>query len=200
MIPSNLRPLCAVMTLAFLPGIASAQFGGGGLGPLGGGMMQGQEPPELSERMVEVESSTGKRVSGPLRLGPIAIDSDFGRYEIPPEKLRALRFDIPEGNPSMNMNVMVVSGVWTMTVPGAVVAKSGEELAGPLHLFAPLKMTTNLGPLILDPYKLRSITFLPDDPGNDDAEDPDTEDEDREDTEDEDREDTEDEDTPEPNP
>ncbi|MEW4566846.1 hypothetical protein AB1L88_03175 [Tautonia sp. JC769] len=183
MIPTRLRSLaCAMTALVLIPGAASAQFGGMGGGGMGGGMMMGGEAPEFSERRVEVESSTGKRVSGPLRLAPIAIDSDFGRYEIPPEKLQSLRFDIPEGHPPMN--VMIANGVWTMTVPGAVVAASGEELAGSLNLYAPLKMTTDLGPLTLDPFKLRSITFLPDAP--EDEEDKDAEEDEDDDEEDED--------------
>jgi hypothetical protein len=170
------------MALVLIPGAASAQFGGMGGGGMGGGMMMmGEEPPEFSERRVEVESSTGKRVSGPLRLGPIAIDSDFGRYEIPPEKLQSVRFDIPEGHPPMN--IMIANGVWTMTVPGAVVAASGEELAGSLNLFAPLKMTTDLGPLTLDPFKLRSITFLPDPPEDEEDDDIEAEDDAPEDEE-----------------
>ncbi|WP_169978041.1 hypothetical protein [Tautonia rosea] len=179
MIPPRLRSLAyAMTTLVLIPGTASGQFGGMGGGGMGG-LMMGQEPPELSERMVEVEALTGKRVSGPLRLGPIAIDSDFGGYEIPPEKLKIVRFDIPEGHPPMNMYVMP-NGGWTVSVPGAVVAASGEELAGSLQLYGPLKMTTNLGPLTLDPSKLRSITFLPDAPENGDAEDDVHEDEDME--------------------
>lgn len=156
MLRSALRWLAVVFVgSALVPATAPGQFGG-----MGGGMMMGmgQDPsPILSERMAEVESGAGNQVKGPLKLAPVMIDSEFGRYVIAPENLRAIRFDFQENHhPPMFM----MPGQTLIEIPGTLVARSGEEITGQIGIFTELTMTTPLGTLTLSPGKLRTITFV----------------------------------------
>lgn len=154
MLRSALRWLAVVFVgSAIVPTTAPGQFGQG---------MGGMVPnPTLSQRMAEVESGAGNQVKGPLKLAPVTIDSEFGRYEIAPENLRAIRFDFQENT---EPHMVMMPGQSLIEVPGTLVARSGEEIAGQISIFYPLTMTTPLGTLTLSPGKLRSITFL-DEPG-----------------------------------
>jgi hypothetical protein len=140
------------------------------MGGMGGGMGGGQVPgPAQEVREVEVEATGGGTISGPLRLGPIVVDSEFGRYEIRPDKVSRIRLDPPEGGPAF---AVLANGVQVVQIPGVVATTSGEEVAGTLAIPGDWRITTDLGTLTLEPAKLKSITFRPDAEGDDQANPP----------------------------
>ncbi|RUL83671.1 hypothetical protein [Tautonia sociabilis] len=137
-----------ILAAALAPGVASAQFGGGG----GGGSPLGRAGKAFT---VEVEVAGGKKVVGPMAIAPVEVRCDFGRYAIRPEKIRTIRLEAdPAQAPPRD-------GSGGVLIPGAVVATSGEEVAGVVTVPQGWAIETDLGTLTLDPTKVTSITLVP---------------------------------------
>src|SRR5262245_40636969 len=92
-----IRPgLLAVLAITLVPLPSLAQFGGmGGMGGLHGAQ---------KKRTVQVEMDGGQGVSGQLRLDSVGVESDLGRYEIKPEKVKAIRLSKPADEPGVESN------------------------------------------------------------------------------------------------
>lgn len=135
--------------LSLLPQPGFAQFGG-----MGGGMGGGFGMPARRAYPVEIEVASGKRLSGPLMMGQVVIESDFGRYELRPEMVQSITLS-PREDGSTHLNV----GQFGTPIPGTITTTSDEEITGDVFVPEDWTVTTELGTLTLSPTKLRSITF-----------------------------------------
>ena len=135
----------AVLAFALVPSPVFAQFGG-----MGGGMAY---PPWLhQEYSVKVETVEGRNVSGTLPLASVVVECDLGLYHVKPEKVKAVRFLNPKEH-------VAVRGPDGTRVPGAVATVSGEEITGTI-IVPTWMLTTDLGAVVLDPAKLKSLTLV----------------------------------------
>ena len=109
----------------------------------------GGEPAGLE---VEIAMAGGRTVKGTLALRVIEFDSDLGKYELEPDKVRSIRFSPPEGEVEHDPR----SG--SPILPATVVTRSGEELSGRVWL-QHWQIQTDLGRLTPDPKAFRTLTF-----------------------------------------
>ncbi len=169
-----IRPaLLAVLAISLAPLTGFAQMGGmmGGMGGMGGGMgggmmggmgggmggmgmMMGGRPWLEQERIVKIEMVGGQSVSGKLHLGPVSVDSDVGRYEINPEKVKTIRVSKLVEKPATEGS----EAVPYTTVQGTVFTSSGKEISGIVQI-PQWKLEIEDGTLNLIPAKLKTLTF-----------------------------------------
>jgi hypothetical protein len=176
--------------IASLPGFA--QDGGRGDGRRAGGLMSmgafGGDAPAEVQRVAEVEMEGGQRLKGEIGLKPLTVESDLGRYSIPPDKIKMIRFlkppdavpaanieeaeDEPKaampravmrrGMPRMAANFVqdpLNQGTVSSLTRGKVITATGKEIIGNIYIPTDFKISLEVGTLYLAAGKLRTITF-----------------------------------------
>ncbi len=156
-----------LQAVALVIGLASTSFGQMG-GGMGGGMIGGgfrgvfqdfgtagaNNPEKTQVFLVKVVSTDDKTSTGTLRLTSAVIGCSFGIYEIKPDKVQEIRFDV---NPRMDQFLIGQGGVQR---PGAIVTMSGEVIDGTILIPKWWRVETDLGLLTPSPDGLKSIVFV----------------------------------------
>lgn len=114
------------------------------------GLAQFVKSPAPTEWEVEVKMDD-RSFDGVLALVALVVDGDLGHYAIKPEKIQEIRFAEPKDNP-------IIVGPGGVPFLGTIVTTSGEEITGTIQLPAG-GIETELGTLIPNPRKMKSITF-----------------------------------------
>jgi hypothetical protein len=176
----------AAIAVVLVPGagFAQSEVTGGGFRTVGGfgGEVQGEV-----QRSAEVELDGGQRVRGEVSLRPLTIESDVGRYSIPPDRIKTIRFLKPASEPGAgdadearpqpkaaaargpmrraNPNVAgfvndpLNRGFTSMLARGKVSTTPGKDIIGDIYIPTDFNITLDVGTLYLAPGALRSITF-----------------------------------------
>jgi hypothetical protein len=164
------------IAIAPVPGFAQSVGTGGGFRAVGG---FGGEPQGEVQRSAEVELEGGQRVSGEVSLRPLTIESDIGRYSIPPDKIKMIRFlKPPEGAGAgpeaaagrravrpANRNAFGIAqdplngGIASSMTRGKVSTTAGKDIIGDIYIPTDFKVALDVGTLYLAAGALRTITF-----------------------------------------
>lgn len=150
----------ALWSLALGLGMASE----GRAGAFGGG-------DGSSERTVRIEMTGGQTLEGSVVFQPLIVDSDLGRYEIQPEKIKTIQFlaplDVEDDDLPPNAHrdprgyVVAQDGYQTaMVVRGKVITTSGKEVVGAVHIPVNLKLQLEFGTITPTPEKMRTLTMV----------------------------------------
>jgi hypothetical protein len=110
---------------------------------------------QLASRPFPVKVGTvgGKSVTGTLTVAYIQVVSDLGVYAIKPEKVKEVQISAP----APDEGPMITGPSGTM-VPGVVVTRSGDEIAGKIAVNH-WQVETDLGSLMLNPETLKSVAI-----------------------------------------
>ena len=184
-----LAAVAIAVVIASLPGFA--QVGSGGDGKKAGGLMSvgafGGDGPAEVQRVAEVEMEGGQRLRGEIGLKPLTVESDLGRYSIPPDRIRMIRFLKPpvaveaanaeevEAEPKAVPRAVMRRGITraaqgfvqdplnqgiiSSLARGKIITATGKEIIGNIYIPTDFKIALDVGTLYLAAGKLRTITF-----------------------------------------
>ena len=116
---------------------------------------------------IQVETITHSKFTGSIDPGMgmgqgvgAQINCEFGVLVIDPEKIQEIRLVQPVKNPSPEVFKAPGGGVFSGEVfVGEVITVAGKTIPGEI-LIPDWRVSTDMGPLLLVPGKVRSITFL----------------------------------------